>query len=355
MMVARLPTGIGAALAAAILFGASTPFAKLLTGAISPVMLAALLYLSAGLGLLGWSTLQRLVRRDARTREAPLRRQDLPWLAGAVLLGGVFAPILLMTGLRYTDGATASLLLTLEGVFTAVLAWRAFGEHLTRPVAVGMLAITLAGALLAWPNAAGYSDALGPVAIVVACLCWAIDNNLTRKVSAADPVQVAGIKGLSAGTVNLTIALAAGASFPAGVNAFAAATVGLLGYGVSLALFVYALRHVGSARTGAYFSLAPFVGAGVSFALLQEAPNAVFWVALALMAAGVWLHVTERHVHAHTHTALEHTHRHTHDKHHQHAHDFDWDPKRAHTHAHVHAPLVHTHPHYPDIHHHHPH
>ncbi len=354
-MSTRLPIGVGAALAAAVLFGASTPFAKLLTGTVSPVMLAALLYLGAGLGLLTGSGLQRLAQRDAETLEAPLRRPDLPWLAGAVLLGGVLAPILLMTGLRYTHGATASLLLTLEGAFTALLAWRVFGEHLTRRVVVGMLAIVLAGAVLAWPDAAHYSAVWGPAAVLAACLCWAIDNNLTRKVSAADPVQIAGIKGLSAGAVNATLALVIGAQWPTLGDGVAAAAVGLLGYGVSLALFVYALRHVGSARTGAYFSLAPFAGVGVSLVLLHEVPTAGFWLACALMALGVWLHITERHVHLHTHTALEHTHRHMHDEHHQHTHDFPWDPRRAHTHKHVHAPLVHAHPHYPDIHHDHSH
>ncbi len=354
MMPTRLPAGIGAALTAAILFGASTPFAKLLTGQTSPIMLAALLYLGAGLGLLAGSTLQRLAR-DARLLEAPLRRQDFPWLAGAVLLGGVLAPILLMTGLRYTDGATASLLLALEGVLTALLAWRVFGEHLTRKVTFGMLAIGVAGVLLAWPDAAGYDRALGPAAVLAACLCWAIDNNLTRKVAAADPVQVAGIKGLSAGAMNLAIALIVGAGAPGVRSGLAAMAVGLLGYGVSLVLFVYALRQLGSARTGAYFSLAPFVGAGVSLVLLREAPDAGFWLALALMGLGVWLHVTERHVHPHRHDAVEHTHWHAHDEHHQHAHAFDWDPSRAHTHKHVHAPIVHTHPHYPDIHHDHVH
>lgn len=353
--MARLPTGVGAALAAAILFGASTPLAKLLTGTMSPVMLAALLYLGAGFGLLAGSTLQRLARGDRSVLEAPLRRLDLPWLAGAVLMGGVLAPILLMTGLRYTDGATASLLLTLEGVFTALLAWWVFGEHLTRQVVIGMVAIAFAGALLAWPDATAWRTALGPLLVVAACLCWAIDNNLTRQVAAADPVQIAGIKGVSAGAVNLAIALVTGTQLPALGTVLAAAAVGLLGYGASLALFVAALRHVGSARTGAYFSLAPFVGVGVAWALLQAVPDTAFWLALALMAIGVWLHITEHHAHLHAHTTLEHTHRHIHDEHHQHTHDVAWDPNRPHSHQHRHAPLVHSHPHYPDIHHRHLH
>lgn len=183
----------------------------------------------------------------------------------------------------------------------------------------------------------------------------ALDNNLTRKVSAGDPLLIAGLKGLVAGLTNTGIALAIGHAFPAASIVAAAGLVGLFGYGVSLVLFVLALRHLGTARTGAYFSTAPFIGAGLALLLWPETPSLAFWVAAALMAAGVWLHLTERHEHEHAHEPLAHTHRHVHDEHHRHAHDFPWDGTEPHTHFHVHAPLVHSHPHYPDIHHRHRH
>jgi drug/metabolite transporter (DMT)-like permease len=349
-------TGILSALAAAALFGASTPFAKLLLDAFPPVALAGLLYAASGVSLLIWFGMRRLVRRTSTAREASLTRHDLPWLAGAVVAGGVVAPVLLMLGLAATPAASAALLLNLEGVFTALLAWFVFRENFDRRIALGMGLIVLAGVLLSW---GGWSETrdlpLGTLAIGAACLGWAIDNNLTRKVSAADPVQIAGIKGLVAGAVNLGIATAGGWTLLHASVLLAGAVVGLLGYGISLALFVRALRDIGTARTGAYFSTAPFIGAGLSLIVLHETPDILFWAAAALMLAGVWLHLTERHEHRHEHEAFAHRHAHVHDAHHRHAHDFAWDGREPHTHYHEHRPLVHSHPHYPDIHHRHRH
>jgi drug/metabolite transporter (DMT)-like permease len=346
----KLPAGPGYALLAAALFGASTPFAKRLLGELPPVLLAGLLYLGSGLGL----TVLRLARRN-RLGEAPLTRAGYPWLAGAILCGGVLGPVLLMLGLSSTPASTASLLLNLEGVFTALLAWFVFRENFDRRIAVGMLLILAGGVLLSWQIGQGVSLPLGSLAIAGACLCWGIDNNLTQKVSAGDPLQVAAIKGACAGVVNLGIALALGARVPLNPALPGALMLGFLGYGLSLALFVLALRHIGSARTGAYFSLAPFVGAAVSLLVLREAVSPLFIAAAALMGWGVWLHLTEKHEHRHTHERLAHTHRHYHDAHHQHAHDPGVDPHEPHTHPHVHQPLTHTHPHYPDIHHRHRH
>jgi drug/metabolite transporter (DMT)-like permease len=348
-----LPAGVAAALSAALLFGATTPFAKLLVGDVPPLLLAGLLYCGSGLGLLAWWGLRPLVT-DFAHGEAPLMRADLPWLGGAILAGGIVGPVLLMLGLAHTSAARASLLLNLEAVFTAVLAWFVFRENVDRRVALGMLLIVAGGVLLAWPvDPTGTS--LWALAIAGACLAWAIDNNLTRRVSAGDPVLIAGLKGLVAGLINTGLALGLGDRLPAMPVALAAGAVGLLGYGISLVLFVLALRQLGSARTGAYFSTAPFIGVGLSMLLLREAPGLGFWAAAALMTAGVWLHLTERHQHLHAHEALEHTHRHVHDSHHQHPHDFAWDGTEPHTHPHRHAPLVHSHPHYPDIHHRHRH
>ncbi|MCA9797124.1 MAG: DMT family transporter, partial [Candidatus Eremiobacteraeota bacterium] len=258
-------------------------------------------------------------------------------------------------GLSLCGAATASLLLNLEGVFTALLAWFVFRENFDNRVALGMLCIVAGGLLLSWQGG-HFQPSSGIPAIVLACLCWAIDNNLTQKVSGQDPTQIAAWKGAVAGVVNLAVAvLARGASLPAWQPCLAAMLVGFLGYGVSLALFVVSLRHIGTARTGAYFSLAPFVGAGLAMVLGSEPLSALFWAAAALMAVGVWLHLTERHEHEHTHEALEHCHFHYHDEHHQHHHDFPHDARLPHSHWHVHEPITHTHAHYPDIHHRHEH
>ena len=339
------------ALAAAALFGASTPFAKLLVGEVSPLLLAGLLYLGSGIGLAAVRLL-----RDRGWSPSGLVRGEWPWLAAAVLFGGVLGPALLMAGLVHTSGSGAALLLNLEAVLTAVIAWVVFRENAGRRVVAGMLLIVAGGVVLSWPaGGAGSSQWFGPLAIAAACLCWAIDNNLTRRVSAADAVFVAGIKGFAAGAVNTSLALSLGAAMPPGGVLVSALAMGFLGYGVSLVLFVLALRGLGTARTGAYFSTAPFLGALVALMLLGESGSPAFWLAATLMGGGVWLHLTERHEHEHVHEAMEHSHRHVHDEHHRHAHDFDWHGEEPHTHRHRHERMVHKHPHYPDIHHRHEH
>jgi drug/metabolite transporter (DMT)-like permease len=347
----RLPAGVGFAILAAVLFGATTPFTKLLVGELRPVLLAGLLYLGSGAGL----SILRLLRRRTQAKEAPLTCADLPWLVGAVFFGGVVGPVLLMFGLASTPAATASLLLNLEGVFTALLAWFVFHENFDRRIALGMALTVAGGVLLSWQGASGVSLPLGSLAVAGACLCWGIDNNLTQKVSAGDPVQVAAIKGAVAGSVNLGIAFTLGAPPPHAGALGGALLVGFLGYGLSLVLFVLALRQIGTARTGAYFSLAPFVGAAVALPLLREPVGPLFFAAAVLMGIGVWLHLKERHEHEHHHGRLEHEHRHVHDEHHQHEHPPGIDPREPHTHRHTHEPLTHAHPHYPDIHHRHRH
>ena len=260
-----------------------------------------------------------------------------------------------MAGLARTPASGASLLLNLEGVFTAALAWFVFRENFDRRIALGMLVIVAGGAVLAWEGRLAWGGLAGPLAVAGACFAWGIDNNLTQKVSAGDPVQIAMLKGLVAGTVNIAIAIALGAAWPTAGSVSAAMLLGFLSYGVSLVFFVLALRNLGTARTGAYFSIAPFVGAAASFILLRERPTALLLAGGALMAIGVWLHVTERHEHPHTHEPLEHEHLHSHDDHHAHAHDVDDSPSEPHSHRHRHQPMTHGHPHYPDIHHRHEH
>lgn len=351
LILIMVRTGIALALLSAVLFGASTPFAKLLLGAVDPWMMAGLLYLGAGFGLAAIHLARSLIGLAAV--EAPLRRSDAPWLVLVILTGGILGPLLLMFGLARTDAAGASLLLNLEGLATMGIAWLIFRENVDRRLLLGAFAILGGAVVLSWQGQATFQ--WGALMIAGACLCWGIDNNLTRKLSSADPVQIAMLKGLVAGAVNLLLALANGAAFPPSTILLAAGGIGFLGYGVSLAFFVLGLRHLGAARTGAYFSLAPFVGAVLAVLMLGEPVTVKLVIAGGLMALGLWLHLAERHDHEHAHEAMEHEHRHVHDAHHQHEHGPDAPPGEPHAHWHRHEPIVHRHPHYPDLHHRHRH
>jgi drug/metabolite transporter (DMT)-like permease len=346
--------GVWLALVAAVLFGLSTPLAKSVSPLVQPTLLAGLLYLGSGIGL-GTYSLFQLANRQKNAREASLKRADAPWLAGAILTGGMVGPLLLMWGLAQTRASTASLLLNLEGVFTALLAWFVFKENFDTRIAGGMALIAAGGVCLSWLGHPESGLAWGALAIVGACLAWAVDNNLSRKVAAADPVQIALLKGLVAGSVNTGIGLLLGAKLPGGVVLLKVGLIGFFGYGISLMCFVLALRHIGAARTGAYFSTAPFVGAGVSVVFLGDAVSVGFVLAAILMALGVWLHLTERHEHLHHHEPIEHEHLHYHDDHHQHSHSPTDPPGEPHSHPHRHEALTHSHPYFPDIHHRHGH
>ncbi len=279
-------------LLAAALFGLSPPLAKPLIGHSNPQLLAGLLYLGSGLGL-GLVMLIRRIAAPERINRELVRGRGWLWLSGAILFGGVFAPVLLMTGLARTEATTASLLLNLEGVFTALIAWFLFREGVNRRVAIGFLLILLGGIALSWTSASGFRLSPAALLIVAACVCWGIDNNLTRKVSQADAFSTAALKGLVAGMVNVALALGMGANLPSGGSLAAALTLGFVSYGLSLVCFIIALRHVGAARTGAYFATAPFIGALVAAVFFHEHLTTHMWVAGALMAVGVWLHLTE--------------------------------------------------------------
>lgn len=341
----RYQPGIFAALSAALLFGASTPLSKWLLTGISPWLLAGLLYMGSGLGL-------TLYRRVSRAPAVHLERRERFWFSGAILSGGVIAPVLLMLGLNGMPASGASLLLNAEGVFTALLAWFAFKENVDRRIALGMGAIVAGALALSWPGEARFSGLWPMLAILGACLAWAIDNNLTRKISLTDASWIASVKGLVSGAVNLLLALLLGTAIPALPLLAAAMAIGFFSYGVSLALFVVGLRHLGTARTGAYFSVAPFFGALLSL-LAGEPLTTPLVIAGGLMALGTWLHLTEHHEHQHSHSELSHDHEHVHDEHHDHAHDEAVPPGVAHRHPHLHTPLVHTHAHFPDVHHQH--
>ncbi|MEO5756695.1 MAG: DMT family transporter [Mesorhizobium sp.] len=345
----HLRPGVPLALGSAALFGATPPLSKLLLDAVNPFMLAGLLYLGAGVGL----ALYRLLRgRAAASGEAQLQRQDLPWLALAIGTGGIVGPVLLMFGLTLNTASSSALLLNLEGLATMAIAWLVYRENVDRRLLFGALAI-LAGALLLSWQGSGVAFNLGALLVAGACLAWGLDNNFTRRISAADPVVIAMLKGLVAGVVNVGLGLVVGASFPAISIVTAAAVVGFLGIGVSLVMFILALRHLGTARTGAYYALAPFIGALLAIAILGDPITLKLAMAGLLMGVGLWLHLSERHEHEHDHEHLEHEHSHVHDEHHQHQHD--GPVVEPHSHPHVHTPMRHKHPHYPDLHHRHGH
>lgn len=340
-------SGVLAALGAAVLFGAGTPLAKLLLNSVSPWLLAGLLYLGSGIGL----TLYRLLSGAPGVN---LPRHEALWFAGAIAAGGVVGPVLLMVGLTGMPASGASLLLNAEGVFTALLAWFAFKENFDRRIALGMVAIVAGALVLSWPSEAHFAGLWPALAVLGACFAWGIDNNLTRKVSLTDATWIASVKGLVAGSVNLVLAFVVGTTLPPLPNLAGALAVGFLAYGVSLALFVIGLRHLGTARTGAYFSVAPFLGTLLAV-LMGDPVTLPLLIAGSMMAIGIWLHLTERHEHEHRHEAMEHKHEHVHDEHHQHEHDVPVAPGTRHSHWHRHEPMTHSHPHFPDAHHRHDH
>lgn len=336
-------------LLAAALFGASTPIAKSLVGSVSPSLLAGLLYCGSGLGLLPiW-----LLSGRGRFGAMPARK-DWPWLLGAVAVGGVIAPLLLMYGLQGTAAGSASMLLNLESVLTVAVAALLFREAVDRRIWWAAAIMLLAATLLVYEPSAAFGFSMSAVLVVGACLMWALDNNLTRGVSATDAVFLAMFKGLVAGAINVSLAKATGSPWPPMPIIATALLVGFLGYGVSLTLFIVGLRHLGSARAGAHFSAAPFFGGAVAILILGEALTSQFLIAAGLMAFATYLVLSENHEHAHQHEPQMHDHRHVHDEHHHHEHDGSEGPE-PHVHVHRHDPLAHSHKHLPDEHHRHSH
>ncbi|HSW38734.1 MAG TPA: DMT family transporter [Acidobacteriota bacterium] len=340
--------GVTAALGSALLFGGGTPLAKLFLQDGNPWLLAGILYFGSGLGI----TIYRMVRH---THAVKLEFDEWLWFSGAIIAGGLAGPVLLMFGLTGMPASGASLLLNTEGVFTALLAWFVFRENFDRRIAIGMIAIVAGAVVISWPQDTHFTTVLPALAVVGACLAWGIDNNLTCKVSHVDATWLASVKGLAAGGVNIFIAILLGADWPAFPSIAGMLLVGCFSYGISLILFVVALRHIGTARTGAYFSISTFFGMALAVLLLGEAVDARLLIAGALMAFGIWLHLTEQHEHKHLHEEKEHEHEHKHDCHHQHEHDEASRPVTSHNHRHRHAPLEHIHNHFPDIHHRHDH
>lgn len=283
-----------------------------------------------------------------------LAGHQIAWLAAAVSAGGIVAPVALMYGLREMRASDVSLLLNAESVFTAILAWFVFKENVDRRVALGMSAIVIGAVILTGSIELQIESFWPALAVLGACFAWALDNNLTRKVSLADATWLAAVKGIAAGVVNLALALAVDAAWPAPRTIAGGMVLGAVSYGLSLTLFIVGLRHLGTARTSAYYSIAPFFGALLAL-VLGEALTTALLAAGTLMALGVWLHLSECHEHMHVHEALWHDHEHVHDEHHRHEHDEEIPPGTRHRHWHRHEPLAHSHPHYPDAHHQHDH
>jgi len=342
-------SGYGIGLLAALLFGLSAPASKGLLDHVGPQMLAGLLYLGAFLAIAPLALLGR------SRGEARLRRADAPALTGVVVAGGIVAPVLLMLGLERVSGITGSLLLNLEGPCTLLVGVFALREYLSGRSWAGAATVFAASALLTARGTSGGSDVVGGVLIVGACVGWAIDNNLTQRLTLRDPFQIVAVKTGIAATVNIGLALVRGESVDAFVPVAAALGLGALAYGVSILLDAYALRLLGAAREAAIFATAPFAGALLAVPLLGEAWGATETVGAAVMIVGVALLVGDRHAHLHSHEVQEHDHRHVHDEHHRHEHPPGVDPAEPHSHPHRHDPLVHSHPHVSDAHHRHRH
>lgn len=337
----------------AALFGISPVLCKLVIGEMSPILLAGLLYMGSGIGLSFVLVRQRInIVREIRGISRIHRRK----LLGAVLAGGVIAPLCLVYGIKYGRASEVALLLNLETVATTVIAWLVFKEQVSSNVWAGKVLIVLAASFIILKSPEGVAFSVSGVLVVLACIFWGIDNNLTRDVDEMPATALAAIKGYCAGLFNITLAAVIGFGTIEIHQAGGALLIGAFSYGASLVLFIGALRKIGSARSSTYFAIGPFIGVLSSLILLREHPPTFFWLATALMLAGVLCLYRERHEHPHLHETVRHRHQHTHgpDEHHRHLHDEE-DSAEPHDHYHVHEQLTHTHVHWPDTHHRHVH
>lgn len=336
------------ALTAAIFFGASAPIAKLLLGDdIAPIYLAAFLYLGSGAGTFLTRLTQRMRTKDS---EADIKSADIKWLAGAIISGGILAPIILMISLQNTPASTASLLLNFEGVGTTVIALLFFKEAIGRRAWTAIIVITLASIFLSTNFNEGFGISFGALGIILACVLWGLDNNFTRNISGKDPLAIVAWKGLVAGTFSFFLAFFLGNQLPSLPTILYTLLLGFISYGLSTMLFIRSMRGLGAARTSALYGTAPLAGVLLSIVIFGETPSFFFIIAAILMIGGAWLLINENHEHTHSHTAMIHEHSHSHDA--SHAHD---DSSGVHSHEHEHPAEEHEHDHMPDIHHRHGH
>jgi drug/metabolite transporter (DMT)-like permease len=336
------------ALLAALFFGASAPISKLLLGDVPPVLMAAFLYLGSGTGIL----LTRLIQRiSSNEREAGIKSSDVKWLVGAIISGGIAAPIILMISLKNTPASTASLLLNFECVATTLIAMLIFKEAISRRAWIAIAVITLASILLSTNFGNSWGMSLGAFGVIFACVLWGVDNNFTRNISAKDPLTIVAWKGLISGTFSLLLGLLLGQRFPTLTSILSILLLGFLSYGFSTMLFIYSMRGLGAARTSALYGTAPLAGVLLSIVIFGELPSLLFIIAAIIMVGGALLLINEEHAHSHVHTVLFHEHSH---RHNDHAHKHD-EVDGVHSHEHEHLAEEHEHGHMPDIHHRHGH
>jgi drug/metabolite transporter (DMT)-like permease len=333
------------ALLAALFFGASAPISKLLLEDVPPVLMAAFLYLGSGTGIFLVKLSQSLAFNQT---EAGIKRPDVKWLAGAIISGGILAPIVLMVSLQYTPASTASLLLNFEGVGTTLIALFFFRESISRRALSAIFVITLASIFLSTNFEGRFAFSLGALGVILACVLWGVDNNFTRNISAKDPLTIVAWKGLVAGTFSLLLGLGLGQQLPALVSILGILLLGFISYGLSTMLFIYSMRGLGAARTSALYGTAPLAGVMLSFIIFRDPITLLFIFAAALMASGALLLANEEHAHFHIHMPVVHEHRHRHDE--FHIHDA---ADMTHSHEHEHPRTEHEHGHMPDIHHRH--
>lgn len=345
--------GVIHAFIAAFLFSASAPLSKILLSGISPIMLAGLIYLGSGIALLAIKGFRKLLKIDKSGRK--FEKKEILFLAGSLATGGVFAPIILMLSLKSTPAATASLLLNFECVSTTILAFLFFKEEIGRKIWTSVLFITIASILLTVDLKGGWGFSIGAFGIIAACILWGLDNNFTRNISEKDPLIIVGIKGVGAGIISIGISQINHNPIPEIHNILSAMLLGLFCYGLSIVMFVLALRSLGSSRTSIIFGSAPFIGVIMSFLIFKEMPNIYFFISFPLMIYGTYLMLRENHEHTHLHENIEHEHEHSHDDGHHTHRNLKGQELQKHSHVHSHEEIEHSHAHSPDIHHRHQH
>ena len=348
--MAQSKTPVAFAILAAVCYGISAPFSKVLLAGIPPAFMAALLYLGAGIGM---AAVRAFTRKGAGEVEARLSRNDMPYVVAMVALD-IAAPILLMFGLNLSNPATVSLLGNFETVATSLIALLLFREAIGRRLWLSIALITLASVLLSIEEIAGIKLPTGSLLVLLACVCWGIENNCTSRLSLKNPLQIVVVKGFGSGVGALVIALAIGGYNPGIPYVIGALALGFVAYGLSIYFYIRAQRHFGASRTSTFYAFAPFFGVVLSLLVFRDSPSPIFWVALTIMATGAYIAASENHAHRHHHALIEHEHRHRHDdEHHMHEHQPPFQGK--HSHAHSHGETEHSHEHTPDSHHVHKH
>lgn len=350
-----MPKGSWIALLSAALFGVSPSLVKLVVNnannsfQISSIFLAGLLYLGSGIGL---QVILLLQKKSTLNELKSLTQLSRLKLLGAIFFGGILAPILLTSGIQLASAFEVSLLLNLETVTTTFIAFLIFREHVSKHVWIGKILIVI-GACLIGLNG-NFQMSLPAFLIVGACICWGLDNNLTREIENLPATVLASVKGWTAGGFNVLLAFSLNQTQATLPQVGASLFIGMISYGVSLILFIEALRLIGTSRTSTYFAVAPLIGMLFALVFLGDNPPTIHWIAAIFMSTGIWTLYREQHAHTHTHENLTHRHKHVHDEHHQHQHNGTKGPD-PHDHVHTHEPLTHSHPHLPDTHHRHQH